>query len=76
VKKKTSIYHNEGEIARLAWLAEQECVPQAEIIRKAIGAYVPEGGSDRNFRLLASGEGPGNSIVDLTEDELLAGFGE
>jgi hypothetical protein len=76
VKKKTSIYLNDGDIARLAWLAEQEGLPQAEIIRKAIVAYVPENGGDGDFRLIASGEGPGNSIADLSEDELLTGFGE
>ena len=58
-----------------AWLAEQEGVSQADVIRKAISAYVPESGGDRNFRLVGSGSGPGDSVADIPEDELPAGFG-
>ena len=74
--KKTSVYLNEREIARLAWLAEQEGLSQAEVIRKAISAYAPTAAVDREFRLVGSGSGPGDSIADLAEEELLEGFGQ
>ena len=74
--KKTSVYLNDAEIERLAWLAEREQTSQAEIIRKAIATYQPDGPRDRNFAGLASGEGPGDSVADHDEDELLEGFGE
>lgn len=74
--KKTSVYLNESEVARLAWLADREHTSQAEIIRKAIATYQPDGPRDRNFVGLASGEGPGDSVADYDEDELLEGFGE
>jgi hypothetical protein len=73
--KKTSVYLSEREVSRLAWLAEQEGVSQADVVRRAISAYEPEAG-DRDFRLLGSGTGPGGSVADIPEEELLVGFGE
>lgn len=37
--------------------------------------YEPETLGDRNFSLTRSADGPGGSISELTEDELLEGFG-
>ena len=74
--RKTSVYLSEEETRRLAWLAEREGVPQAEIIRKAIASYAPTVEGDRNFALFDSGEGPGDSVADIPEEELLRGFGE
>lgn len=74
--KKTSVYLTDAERERLAWLAEREGASQAEIIRKAIVSYVPDGRGDRNFAGLASAEGPGDSVADYEEEELLEGFGE
>ena len=70
------MYLTDSEIDRLAWLAECERTSQAEIIRKAIATYQPGGPHDRNFAGLASGDGPGDSVADHDEDELLEGFGE
>jgi hypothetical protein len=74
--KKTSVYLTEREVERLAWLARRQGLSQAEVIRQAIAAYMPDGGDDRNFRLIASAEGPGGSIADLPEEQVLEGFGE
>jgi Ribbon-helix-helix protein, copG family len=74
--KKTSVYLTEREVARLAWLAEQQGLSQAEVIRQAIGAYMPDRDDDRDFRLVGSGAGPGGSIADIPEEEALEGFGE
>ena len=43
--RKTSVYLTERESKRLAELARSEGRSQAEIIRDAIPAYVPAGGS-------------------------------
>jgi hypothetical protein len=73
--KKTSVYLTEDEIGRLAWLAEREGTSQADIIRRAITRYTPDL-PDRNFRLSGSFDGPGGSVADVAEEELLEGFGE
>ena len=72
---KTSVYLSADEVARLAAHAEREGISQAEVIRRAIRAYEPERRGDRNFSLVGSAEGPGGSVANLTEDELLEGFG-
>lgn len=71
---KTSVYLTAEERARLAALAAREGVSQAEVIRRAIRVYEPRPG-DRNFALSASGDGPGGSMADLPEEELLDGLG-
>ena len=74
--KKTSVYLTEAEVERLAWLAERERISQAEVIRKAIGAYTPERHGDRDFLGARSFDGPGGSVADIPDEELLRGFGE
>ncbi|HEU0189909.1 MAG TPA: CopG family transcriptional regulator [Mycobacterium sp.] len=73
--QKTSVYLNADEAARIAMLADREGTSQAEVIRRAIRSYEPSVGGDRNFALVGSGEGPGDSVADYTEEELLDGFG-
>lgn len=72
---KTSVYLSPEEIARLATLAKREGTSQAEVIRRAIRLYEPERRGDRDFALAGSGDGPGDSLADLSEDDLLEGFG-
>lgn len=74
-RKKTSIYLDEALVQRLAWLAEREGRPQAEIVREAIAVYDPRP-PKRDFSFFDSGSGPGDSIADLDEDECFEGFGE
>jgi len=45
------------------------------VIRRAIRVYQPERPGDRDFALVGVAEGPGGSVADLTEEELLDGFG-
>jgi hypothetical protein len=73
--RKTSVYLSAEEVARLATLAKREGTSQAEVIRRAIKVYEPERRGDRNFSLVGVAEGPGGSVADLTEEELLEGFG-
>jgi predicted DNA-binding protein len=72
---KTSVYLSPEEASRLAVLAKREGTSQAEIIRRAIRTYIPERRADRNFALARAGTGPGGSVADLTDAELLDGFG-
>jgi len=73
--KKTSVYLRPEDKARLDWLAEREHASEAEIIRRAIASYVPSAPPDRSFIGARSGDGPGTSIADIPEEELLRGFG-
>jgi Arc/MetJ-type ribon-helix-helix transcriptional regulator len=72
---KTSVYLTPEEVSRLSTLAQREGTSQAEVIRRAIRLYEPERRGDRNFSVAASGDGPGGSIADESEGDLLEGFG-
>jgi len=72
---KTSVYLSEEEISQLAKLAKREGTSQAEVIRRAIRLYRPEQRGDRDFALAGVADGPGGSIADLSDEELLDGFG-
>jgi hypothetical protein len=73
--KKTSVYLDPGDLDRLARLARQERVSQAEVIRRAIASYVPQRTGDRDFALAGAGAGDGSSALDIPEVDLLRGFG-
>ncbi|MDQ2709038.1 MAG: ribbon-helix-helix domain-containing protein [Actinomycetota bacterium] len=73
--RKTSVYLDEDDARRLAMLAELEGESQAEVLRKAIRAYLPRPRSERSFALDGIGEGPGGSVADVDERILLDGFG-
>ena len=75
-KKKTSVYLDEADIQRLNAIAELEGVSQARVIREAIRRYEVAPKSDRNFAMAGVAHGPGGSVADIPEEELLEGFGE
>jgi hypothetical protein len=72
---KTSVYLRDEERRRLEQLAEREQVSQAEIVRRAIRDYRSPASADRELALVRSFDGPGDSVADLDEHELLSGFG-
>ena len=78
--KKTSVYLSEYEDALLSRLAAEEGTSRAHVLREAIAAYDagradrPE--SEREFALIGSFSGPGGSIADIPDEELMRGFGE
>jgi predicted transcriptional regulator len=74
--RKTSVYLDEDQAARLARLAREEGRSQAEVLREAVATYQPKSSVDRNFALAGSGHGDGTSIADVPEGDLLEGFGE
>lgn len=76
--RKTSVYLDDRQAARLARLARQEGRSQAEILRAAIDAYRSPAAVERSFAL-AEGfarldEDP-RPISEIPEHELLDGFG-
>jgi len=76
--RKTSVYLDEQQAARLARLARQEGRSQASVLREAITAYEPAASRDRNFELARGYEridGDARAISQIPHDELLAGFG-
>lgn len=73
--KKTSVYLGDDEIDRLERLARQEGTSQAEVIRRAISVYAPRRTRDRDFSLARVARGPGTSVADIPERELLEQFG-
>jgi hypothetical protein len=76
--RKTSVYLDDAQAARLARLARQEGRSQAEILREAVAAYQPTPSRDREFAL-ATGfpriDGDPRPISQIPEQELLEGFG-
>jgi predicted transcriptional regulator len=74
--KKTSVYLEDEHAERLRQLARREGRSQAEVLRDAIMVYAERAKPDRNFVCDGIAEGPGGSIADIPEEELLKGFGE
>ena len=74
--RKTSVYLTQDDERLLARLAEREGSSQAEVLRRAVRAYGTIVVADRDFAVAASADGPGDSVADIPEEELLAGFGE
>ena len=76
--RKTSVYLDEAQAARLSRLAREEGRSQAEILRAAVDAYQPQPSRDRNFALAAGfrriDDDP-RPISEIPERELLDGFG-
>lgn len=76
--KKTSVYLSEREERKLAALSRRLGRPRAEIVREAIASYdpAPPERTFASFDSFDSGRGPGGSIADVPDEELMEGFGE
>lgn len=76
--RKTSVYLDEAQAARLGRLANEEGRSQAAILRAAVDAYQPQASRDRDFALAAGfrrlDDDP-RPISQIPEHELLEGFG-
>lgn len=73
--KKTSLYLHDADLARLRRLSRREGRSQAEIVRAAIAAYEAQLAPDRSFALTGAWQGDGTSVAEISEEELLRGFG-
>ena len=74
--RKTSVYLDDDHVERLRRAADAEGRSQAEILRDAIVLYTSQTRRTRSFAMDGVAHGPGGSIADLTEEEMLEGFGE
>ncbi|MBI3973956.1 MAG: ribbon-helix-helix protein, CopG family [Chloroflexi bacterium] len=73
--RKTSVYLEDNQVQQLRRVAERERRSQAEVLRDAIKAYVERAARERDFVMAGVAEGPGDSVADIPEEELLKGFG-
>jgi predicted transcriptional regulator len=76
--RKTSVYLDDEQAARLARLARQEGRSQAEIVREAVATYKPRTSRDRHFEVAAGFariDGDSRPISQSPDDEPLRGFG-
>jgi predicted transcriptional regulator len=76
--RKTSVYLDDAQAARLRRLAAAEGRSQAEILRAAVDAYQPRAARDRDFALAAGfprRDDDPRPISQIPEHELLDGFG-
>lgn len=76
--RKTSVYLNDEQAARLARLARQEGRSQAEILREAVATYEPPASRDRRFEVAVGfprTDGDSRPISEIPDEELLKGFG-
>jgi hypothetical protein len=76
--RKTSVYLDDEQAARLARLARQEGRSQAEILREAVAAYEPPGARDREFEVAVGFsriDRDSRPISQIPDEELLQGFG-
>jgi antitoxin ParD1/3/4 len=74
--RKTSVYLTDEQSARLKRIARAEGRSEAQIVRAAVEAYPEPPRPPRQLLLDGAGEGSGESIADVPEEELLEGFGE
>jgi predicted transcriptional regulator len=74
--RKTSVYLDEAQAEELKRLAEYEGRSQAGVLRDAILLYAERARRPRRFIMDGIVDGPGGSIADVPEEELLRGFGE
>jgi hypothetical protein len=74
--KKVSFYLDHVHVARLRRLADDEGRAQVDIVRDAILMYKSTAHPPRTFALSGVACGPGGSIADIPDEELMKGFGE
>ena len=74
--KKTSVYLDDEHVEQLRRVAEAEGRSQSEVLRDAILLDASENRPPRTFAMDGVACGPGGSIADIPEEELLKGFGE
>jgi hypothetical protein len=74
--KKTSLYLDDGDVERVRRLAHRQGRSQADVIRAALASYESQLAAERRFSLASCADGDGMSVADLSDDELLQGFGD
>jgi predicted DNA-binding protein len=74
--KQYTIMLDDEQVERLKRMAETEMKTEDQLLRDIIKRYAVERGHERVFAMDGAGRGPGRSVADVPEDELMKGFGE
>ena len=74
--KKTSVYLDDKHIDLLRSVARLEGRSQSQILRDAVLMYANTSTRPRTFVMSGVVNVPGLSAAELTEEEMLEGFGE
>ena len=74
--RKTSVYLDEEHSERLKRVADLQQRSQSQVLRDAISEYADKVAQSREFACAAIADGPGDSVADVPEEQLLKGFGE
>ena len=74
--KQYTITLDDEQVARLRRMAEAEMRTEEDLLRDMIGRYAVDRGHERHFAMERAGRGPGGSVADIPDEELLKGFGE
>jgi predicted DNA-binding protein len=74
--KQYTITLDDEQVERLKRMAETEMKTEDQLLGDIIRRYAVESGHERVFAMDGAGRGPGGSIADIPEDELMRGFGE
>ena len=75
--KPYTIMLDDESIERLKRMAETEMKTEDQFVARLLEKYAIQSGHERPpFAMEGAGRGPGGSVADIPEDELLKGFGE
>jgi hypothetical protein len=61
---------------RLQRMAETEMKSEEQLLHDVLKRYAVDSGHERVFAMDGAGRGPGGSVADIPDDELMEGFGE
>ena len=67
---------DDNDVHWLRDVAETLGRSEEDVIRAAVHYYIGASRRPRKFAMIGVGEGPGGSIAEIPEEELLKGFGE
>jgi len=71
-----SVAIDDETMERLQRMAETEMKSASQLLHDVLKRYAVESGHERVFAMDRIVYGPGGSVADVPEDELMRGFGE
>jgi len=67
---------SEEQIERIRRMAKTVMKSEDQFLSDIIDRYAVESGQERRFAMEGIVRGPGGSVADIPDDELMKGFGE
>ena len=74
--KQYTVTLDDEQVERLKRMAATEMKTEDQLIADLIKRYAVESGHERALAMDGIVHGPGGSVADIPEDELMEGFGE